>query len=230
VLSTNRLALDRAKRELRISREKLTSMWGSTRATFSEAQGDFETLKDIPDLGLLTKRSGSNPDLARWSTELAHREDALKLEKAKNIPDPTLSVGVTRFEETQDSAFIVGLSLPLPLFGINPGGVQEAEAALAQSIAAQRESELRISTDLSAAYQVLISSHSQVQALQNDVLPAAQQAFAAAHDGYRIGRTTFLDVLDAQRALLEARGSYIESLADYHKSLAEVERLIGQPL
>lgn len=230
LLSTNRLTLERARRELRIARERLAAMWGSNNVTFTEAQGDFETLRAIPAFDQLINKLQENPDLARWRTEREQREQALKLAKAKNIPDPTVSVGVTRFEETRDSAFVVGLSFPLPVFGINPGGVREAEAALGQSVAAQRESEIRISAELSSAYQILTSSYSQVSSLKQDVLPAAEQSFAVAREGYRVGRTTFLEVLDAQRALLEARGSYIESLADYHKSLAEVERLIGQPL
>lgn len=230
VLSTNMLALERARRELRVSRENLAAMWASRRALFTDAQGDFESLRPIPNFDQMSEKVAGNPDLARWDTERVQREESLKLAKAKNIPDPTVSVGMTRFEDTRDSAFLVGLSFPLPVFGINPGGVREAEAALAQSIAAERESEIRIKTALNSSYQLLASSYSEVLSLQKDVLPAAEQAFSAVGEAYRVGKITFIEVLDAQRALLEARSSYIGSLADYHKSLAEVERLIGQPL
>ena len=230
VLSTNMLALERARRGLRVSRENLAAMWASRRALFTDAQGDFESLRPIPNFDQMSEKVAGNPDLARWDTERMQREETLKLAKAKNIPDPTVSVGMTRFEDTRDSALLVGLSFPLPVFGINPGGVREAEAALAQSIAAERESEIRIKTALNSSYQLLASSYSEVLSLQKDVLPAAEQAFSAAGEAYRVGKITFIEVLDAQRALLEARSSYIGSLADYHKSLAEVERLIGQPL
>jgi outer membrane protein, heavy metal efflux system len=62
------------------------------------------------------------------------------------------------------------------------------------------------------------------------VLPGAQRAFDAASEGYRQGKFGFLEVLDAQRTLFEARGRYLEALAAYHKAVAEVERLIGEPL
>ena len=228
--STSQLALQRARRELRIAREQLTAMWASDKPTFAEAQGDYETLQVIPQLGQLAAQTENNPDLARWRTEIEQREEALRLERAKNIPDPKLSIGVTRFEDSNESAFLVGLSIPIPLFGINPGGVREAEIALAQSAAERRGMEIKVATALSRAYELLASSYSEVAALQREVLPAAEQAFNDARDGYRAGKFGFLEVLDAQRALVESRGSYIEALSNYHKSLAEVERLTGRPL
>lgn len=230
VLSTNQLALERARRELRTSREQLAAMWGSTTPVFTEAQGDYEALQEIPQLEQLVEQASGNPDLARWGTEIEQREQSLKLEKAKNIPDPKVSIGMTRFEDTDESAFLVGISVPIPLFGINPGGIREAEVALAQSAAERREAEIRVATALSSAYQLLASSYSEVAALQRQVLPAAEQAFSVAREGYQVGKFTFLELLDAQRALLESRGSYIDALSNYHKSLAEVERLTGQPL
>ena len=48
--------------------------------------------------------------------------------------------------------------------------------------------------------------------------------------GYRQGKFSLLDVLDAQRTLFEAKGQYIEALATYHKAVAEAERLLGGEL
>ena len=44
------------------------------------------------------------------------------------------------------------------------------------------------------------------------------------------GKFGYLDVLDAQRTLLDAQGQYIDVLESYHKAAADVERLIGQAL
>jgi cobalt-zinc-cadmium efflux system outer membrane protein len=40
----------------------------------------------------------------------------------------------------------------------------------------------------------------------------------------------FLDVLDAQRTLFEARGQYLRALTDFHTITAEIERLISQEI
>ena len=60
--------------------------------------------------------------------------------------------------------------------------------------------------------------------------PAAGTAFDAASEGYRQGKFGYLDVLDAQRTLFEARGQFIETLTAYHKAVADIEHLIGERL
>ena len=66
--------------------------------------------------------------------------------------------------------------------------------------------------------------------LADDVVPGAQTAFDAATQGYQVGKFDYLDVLDAQRTLFEAKGQYIRSLAKYHKAKIDVERLIAKSL
>jgi cobalt-zinc-cadmium efflux system outer membrane protein len=66
--------------------------------------------------------------------------------------------------------------------------------------------------------------------LQSDVLPGAQTAFEASREGYRYGKFTYLDMLDAQRALIAVKLRYINALTTYHKAGTEVERLIGKKI
>lgn len=44
------------------------------------------------------------------------------------------------------------------------------------------------------------------------------------------GKFGFLELLDSQRALFEARGKFIEALATYHKATADIERLTGSSI
>ena len=61
-------------------------------------------------------------------------------------------------------------------------------------------------------------------------MPGAQNAFEAVTEGYRQGKFDYLNVLDTQQWLFEAKGKYLESLAAYHKNRIEMERLIGQEI
>jgi cobalt-zinc-cadmium efflux system outer membrane protein len=47
---------------------------------------------------------------------------------------------------------------------------------------------------------------------------------------YREGEFSYLDVLDVQRSLFDAKDTYINSLITYHKALTAIERLIGENL
>ncbi len=66
--------------------------------------------------------------------------------------------------------------------------------------------------------------------LSETVLPAARRTYEAASEGYRQGKFGFIQVLDAQRTLVQVRGQRIQALEAYHKAIAELERLIGTDL
>jgi cobalt-zinc-cadmium efflux system outer membrane protein len=153
----------------------------------------------------------------------------LQLEKAKGVPDVTVGGGVRRFEETDDSAFVMGLGVPIPLFDRNQGGIQEAVAELGKSRRQYEAAQVRILAALSEASNALAAAYDEVTILRNDVLPKAEQAFAAARQGYEQGKFDYLYVLDAQRTLFGTQAQYIDSVEAYHKARADVRRLTARP-
>jgi cobalt-zinc-cadmium efflux system outer membrane protein len=203
-------------------------MWGEPLPGFEQAEGDLEALNSVPSAEDIRKLLSSNPDIARWVKETEQRTAALELEKAKTIPDLTVSGGVRHFSDKNDSAFVFGVSIPIPLFDRNQGGMKEAKYRLAKAREESRAAEAKAGSSLAESYQSLAFSNEQAMTLKNQVLPAAEHSFAAAGEGYREGKFDFLEFLDAQRTLFEARRKYLESIISYHKAKADVERLIGE--
>ncbi|MGE0866273.1 MAG: TolC family protein, partial [Vicinamibacterales bacterium] len=170
------------------------------------------------------------PEVARWTTEIAQRDAARALEQARRTPDITVSAGYRRFTDIDSSAWVVGGSIPLPLFDRNKAGIQEAADRTAKAYQEQRAAEARVTALLAAAYSTLASAQGEAALLATDVLPGARSAFAAIEEGYRLGRFGYLEVLDAQRTLVAAEGQHLRALTDVHKAVAQVERLIGMPV
>jgi cobalt-zinc-cadmium efflux system outer membrane protein len=229
-LANTRIDLDLAKSDLVAARKKLAAALGETSPSFERAVGDLDVLSPIPSPEELRKLMAQNPDIARWVKEMEQRGAVLELEKAKRIPDLTVSGGVKHFNDTDENGLVVGLSLPIPLFDRNPGGVLEAKYRLAKAREESRAAEVRAGASLAESYQALAFSYQQSMALRDQVLPAAEQSFDAAGEGYREGKFDFLEFLDAQRTLFEAGTRYTESLIAYHKAKADVERLIGESI
>ncbi len=225
-----RIELTRAEHELEAARARLAATWGSTAPRFKRARGVLEAVLPIPSLAELMERLRHNPELARWATEIAERQAVIALEETRAIPDLTASFGVRRFEEPGDDALVAGISLPLPVFNRNQGAILEAQRRLTKAEEERRAAEVRVATALSSAYQTLAGAHGEVIALKAQVLPGAQSAFEAASKGYRLGKFSLLDVLDAQRTLFGAKAQYLRALTDYHQSVAQVEGLLGEPL
>ena len=229
-LEASRVAAQRAARELQAARNKLAAQWGSTAVRFTRVTGDLDELSVLPPLDDLIERVSENPDLARAENEFALRRSNLALAKANDIPDITISAGVRRYEETDDGAFIAGISIPIPVFGVNPGGVLEADRRLSQQMYRQRATVVDVVSSLQETYAKAAALRSEIHALKNTILPGAQNAFEAAQLGYRQGKFDFLEVLDSQRTYFGERERYLDTTSEYHRTTLDIERLTGQAL
>ncbi len=228
--SESRIELRKASRTLATAKQNLAATWGARVASFEEAAGDFYAVSSVPVISDVNETVATNPDLTRWAVEQRQREAALDLEKAKATSDITIAAGVQRFEETDDSAFVVGLALPIPLFDRNQGGIKEATANLAKARKLKQAATIEIVTELGGALNDLAAAHEEVQTLRTDVVPKAEQAFEAVRQGYREGKFDYLYVLDTQRTYFETKMQYIDALEACHLAQTQVERLLGRPL
>ncbi|MGH8470607.1 MAG: TolC family protein [Gammaproteobacteria bacterium] len=229
-LASVKIEQARAALELEAARKRLAATWGSTIPRFQSAQGKLDQVLPIPTLEELIRRLTQNPDLARWAAELAQRQAAIDLEESRAVPDLTVSLGVTQFTDTDDSAPVAGVSIPLPVLNRNQGNIEAAHQRLTKAMEERRAAEVLVTTALNSAYQSLAAAHAEVTTLRQEVIPGAQSAFEAVSRGYRLGKFGFLDVLDAQRTLFGVKAQYLRALASYHQAVAEVERLIGEPV
>ncbi len=94
----------------------------------------------------------------------------------------------------------------------------------------RRAAETHSSAALSDAYHALSAAYAEVEVLKNSILPRATDSFEKTREGYQQGKFGYLDVLDAQRTLFDARTSYLAALGSYHRSAVRIERLTGQAL
>ena len=230
VVSQGEISLGRARRSLEASRARLVTSWGRNAARFASAIGSFEETTDLPTLELLTARISANPDVFRWEVEIAERRARVELADAEATPDATVSGGARLLQGTDETAFVIGLSIPLPIHDRNQGRRREAAANLSRATEERRVAEIRVHSELIDAYQALLSSSQEVIALREEVLPAARSAYDGIRESYRQGKLTQLDVLDSQRTLFEVRDQYTRALTDYHRARTQVESIVGKPL
>jgi outer membrane protein, heavy metal efflux system len=229
-LSTSRVALERARRELVATKQRLVATWGSSTPTFQKVEGAFETVATPPSAEALAERILDNPDVARWGTELQQRQAAVDLAEAQKVPDLTAGGGVRYLNEAAAAALVFAFSVPLPVVNRNQGVILEAHHRLAKAGEERRAAVVRVRAALATAYATLTAAFAEATTLREESIPGARRVFEATSEGYRQGKFSLLDVLDAQRTLFEAKEQYIEALATYHKAVAEAERLLGGEL
>ena len=222
--------LDQTRRRLDAARRQLALMWNQPSPAFGAVAGDLERMSAPPAPEALAVMINQNPQVARWATEISALRAEEALAKADRMPDVTGRVGVKKFNEIDETALVVSLSLPLPVFDRNQGDVQVARRHGAAAEQRRREAETRLERQLSVAWTQLANAYDEAVALREQVLPAANEAFEVTRAAFEQGDMALLDVLDAERTLVELRWQRVAALADYHTAVAEIEGLIGRSL
>ncbi len=223
-----KVELSQAQGDLRIARQKLSALWGNATPRFERVDGAVVDLPEVPSAVVLDRRILQSPSLRRTEVELQRRVALTRVEQTKRTPDPTISLGVKRAPESTNQ-ILLGVSLPLPFFDGNQGNLLEAlrrEDKARDEITANR---LRLHSEVLQARERLLTARTEVDALRNEVLPGAQSAYEAAGKGFDAGKFSFLETLDAQRTLIQARTQYLRALAETHRAASEIERLLGDP-
>jgi cobalt-zinc-cadmium efflux system outer membrane protein len=229
--ATARLQLTAAQSELQAARVALAALWGTAAPRFERVEGKIEEIVTaIPSPEDIEGLIAQNPDVARWVTEIEQRQAALALARSHRMPDLTVSAGVREYADTGDTALVAGIAVPLPLFDRNQGTIQGSHYRLAKAEDERQAAEARVRSAFARSYLSLTTAQAEVLALRTEVLPAAQRAFEAATEGYRQGKFSYLEVLDAQRTLFDTRGRYLTSLTTYQTAAADLERLVGVAL
>jgi cobalt-zinc-cadmium efflux system outer membrane protein len=223
-----RMAALGAAGELDISRRRLASMWGSELPAFSAAIGELDAALDTPlSLSVMRAQLPRNPNLARWDAEIQLRETSLSSARAARIPNMKARIALQRYQEDETDALAFGVGIPLPLFDRNQGNIRAATLELDRIRTERTAMEVALASDLAASYTAWTTAHQRVNALRNNVVPAMEEAFAAAQEGYRQGKFRFLDMLDSQRVLIDTKAGLLDALSAYHIARANVQRITG---
>jgi cobalt-zinc-cadmium efflux system outer membrane protein len=229
-LSRRRIDLEKRVRQHAALRQQLASLWEAPSAAFQRLDGDLQAIAELPAYEDLIGRLEQNPDLARWSTELAARRAAIELADSGAFPDLTLGAGVRRFNLTDNHALVFEMGIPLPLANRNQGSRNQARYLLQQARARQRHAQTAARAQLHELVQDLGAAHYAAVTLRDESLPAARAAFDAARRRFDQGVTDYLHVLDAERTYIETRYESVDALRDYHQTLTRIEAFLGMSL
>ena len=231
-IAHSRARLERTNRVRALSgaRLRLAATWGSIDPDFDRVVGTFDLTLEIPNLDTLREQLVSNPELVRWTTEFERREALVELERSRAIPDVTIGAGYRRLSGPNDDAMVAQFSLPLPLFDRNQGGIEEARAGALRAESERRSTEVRLLTELARSVAIVAAAREESATLEEVILPHQSRTFENLRSGFREGRFNYLEVLDAQRTLVETRSQRVRALADYHQAVATIQWLTGRPL
>jgi len=195
----------------------LAALWGGSENLPEPIAGE-----DVPPSPLVDPTAVLDIQLAE--AEVAAAIAAERRERSLSRPDVTVSVGGRRLAASDETAMVVGLSMPLGLFDRNQGNIAAANAERTGAEArrnAALAAALRRTRDATAALQ---TAEARLEFLEKRAEPEALEAVRIAREGFAAGRFTLLDVLDAEAALNSLQSDLISAELDRALALAALVR------
>jgi cobalt-zinc-cadmium efflux system outer membrane protein len=202
---------------------ELTILINDPTLSFNNIIGELKEINELPQYDSLYKMLENNPNIKRYGSEYEKQKAVITYEESKATPDLTISAGYKRLNDAEANTFLVGASVPIPIFNRNQGSIQEAQIRLDQKKNEFETIKNKLILQLNLLYNKLGNLLTTAQKLNAESIPDAEEAFKIIKEGNLVGRFTILDVLDAQRTLFEIDNLYLNIQTDINAVIVEIE-------
>jgi len=172
---------------------------------------------------------GGRPALVAGAERVAAAEASLGAARRELFPD--FSLGVAYQQRPQFPTMVsLMVGINVPVFAGSKQLPMRREMAAMRDMSAAELLNLRNET---VARIVEIRARAEqdrnlVRLYRGGILPQARAAVQAALSGYRVGRVTFMQLIDNQMTVNRYETETYRLLADYHQAVGELEALVGR--
>lgn len=225
-LRNDELDLESAKKNLVIARYALSSLWNGEESEIGDLENQLSLTNTKSYLVPLSVEDSPHYQLALSKVNVAQKR--LKVEKSLAVPDASFGLGYRRFKETDTSTYLGLFSVGLPIVNRNQGAIESArqEQVISKFEGMNTKLSLRRRIrSLQITLRKLINEH---RSIEEVLLPSAKKAFAQAKSAYQMGRTSYLELLDAQRTLVEAKKRKHKVLHSANAAQANIADIMGE--
>jgi outer membrane protein TolC len=238
--ATTQLDRIRAVNQVEIQRSKLKQVIGLRPGESLAIDTALDENVVLPDsAGAVSTALASRPDLSRAAAAERAARAGLFGARAKRLPQIIGSASVDRSRvrdhlEGQDEVtfnstqWFGQVKLSVPVFDgfALEGGMKSAKGSLIEAEAQRRQREVDVAVEVQQAWLLVREAVERID-VAKEGLASAQEDYNFSKGRYDLGAGTFLDLLNAEVSLSQAKQSYVEALADAHVAEASLERAVG---
>jgi cobalt-zinc-cadmium efflux system outer membrane protein len=225
--ASTKIELSQATNDLALAKRRLAATWGSSEPIVGPLETPAMPAGANPTTDELLARLPAAPQITRTRREIDRQKALADVERSRRFPDLTVSLGSKRDEQVGQRQTVVGLAIPFPLFDRNQGNLASALRRTDKARDELLSLQNKLSADLAEASLRLNAAALELVVLRDEILPGALSAYEAGTRGFEAGKFSFIDVLDAQRTLFQAKTQYVRALGESHRAAADIERIIG---
>lgn len=224
-----RMAQQNAQQQLASERIQLSAYWADSTPDFSTVRADLFAFSTVAPLPKLLAQLEQNPELALLANAAQVHAAELREVQTQGRTNLEWSAGVRHMRATDDSALMLGVSLPLGARNRKSGAITTATANQANAEHQRDSAKIQLTAQLISLVEAHQQTLADTHALESEVLPLLKQAMTATADAFQRGRYSYLELNLAQHELLDAQSTLITVAARAHTLGADIERLIGAP-
>jgi len=148
--------------------------------------------------------------------------------------EPVANVNVQGLVNWQDNGIGgkpdggVAVSLPIPVFNRNQGGIARAEHELVAANEAYAQLQLELQNRLAPVFERYTNAKNQVDRYQKTILPAAQESLDLTRRMYGAGEANYTTLLTSQRTYSQTQLNYLDAVRALRISEVEIEGFLLQ--
>jgi cobalt-zinc-cadmium efflux system outer membrane protein len=196
-------------------------------------------LISMSDEDIVQQLPQNNPQIKRYEHLEARERAGIELAKKDYYPDFTFGIqdiitSPAIMPGTPDSgkdAVIASVTVNIPFWWEKrSAAVREGEAKLTSTLKGAEALKRTLLSDTELALYKYRDAQRKIDLYQNTLIPKAEEALNVTLEAFQAGTRTSLDLIDAEKTLLEFELSYIRALADQAQRLAELEWLFGKEI
>ena len=211
--------------ELESTKLALAGLWGSDQIDFEEIIFPLNSLTPPPLLAELLADLSTTPQHGVAAAAVTTAAAGVRNAYSERYPDCEVSVGYSGLGRGREQTYALAVTVPVPLFDRNQGGVYSAQAKLArteqEALWAAREQR----TALTQAHLHCLNAYRQAELHQQELLTEANALVAATQESYSYGKLSHFELFEAQAQLFEEQLAALNALYSYHHAKLALARL-----
>ena len=228
-LAQRELETEDLQHVLKSTRYQLSAQWGEERSNY-RLMGELFKTPTIVSVEQQFDQLKKNPRLTLLATQQRIAESEIELARIEAKPQWQFSVGVRRFETTDDFGMVAGVSVPLGSDRSSAGKIRRLQAQQAQYASESDVIQRQLDTQLYVLLQEIKHSQHVIETLQQRIIPALNKAQALATQAYESGKLGYQPWISILNKKLGAHQDLVSAFEAIHLQHIELQRLTGTTL
>ena len=225
--SQAKISAERIERQLDIAVVGLSTYWGGREQLQYDLQGDLFNFGEERKFTELWELVVASPVVRTFASQERLRDAEIRLAESKSQLDIRWSLGVRRLEGLKDNALVGSFEIPLNTRRRNRSEIAAVQAERAE-VGVRREQALNhLYARLYDAYATRAQSIRAANTLANDAIPDLNKALEETQSAFEAGLYSYLELIAAQRALIDAKQTHIVTAANALQAAVIIEQLTG---